>query len=77
MQAQKQADNDLNYQVRYTWECGPGVVHPKFTYEATASEDRSIHQAVAAIDRMDRSQDLRLVEVHWRHISSNDWVKVE
>lgn len=77
MQAQGRVSNGLDWQVRYTWECGPGITHPKFTYAAVASEDKAIDEGVAAIDRMAGKTDLRLVEVHRRHISSNRWVKVE
>jgi hypothetical protein len=67
----------LNWQVRYTWESLGDVPHPKFTYAAYESEDRAIDQAVAAIDRMNRSASLRLVAVHRRDISSVVWTRVE
>lgn len=77
MQAKERTTNGLDWQVRYTWECGPGVVHPKFTYDSVASEDRAIDDGVAAVERMAGKTDLRLVEVHWRHISSGSWNKLE
>lgn len=68
---------DLQWQVRFTWEPLNGVPHPKYTYSSVQSESRAIDSATTAIDRMDGNAQLRLVEVHWRHISSNDWRKVE
>lgn len=68
---------DLVYQVRFTWESLNGVPHPKFTYSSVESEDRAIDVAVAAIDRMESNSSLRLVEVHWRHVSDAAWRRIE
>lgn len=67
----------LSFQVRFTWESLNGVPHPKFSYQPAGSESRAIDVAVTAIDRMAGNGSLRLVEVHWRHIGSNEWQKVE
>jgi hypothetical protein len=67
----------LVWQVRYTWEPLNGMSHPRFTYQAVHSEDRAIDVAVRAVDRMEGNAELRLVEVHRRHISSSQWQKVE
>lgn len=72
-----QSTQHLAWQVRFTWESLNGVPHPKFTYQDAWSEDRAIDVAVQAIDRMEANPSLRLVAVHWRHISSSQWVKVE
>ena len=67
----------LPWQVRFTWEPLSDMPHPRFSYSEAASEDRAIDVAVAAIDRMEGNTSLRLVEVHWRHVSSSIWTKVE
>ena len=68
---------DLSWQVRYTWESLNDTPHPKFTYDSTDSEDHAIDRAVAAIDRMQGNNQLRLVEVHRRHVSDREWTRVE
>lgn len=67
----------MTWQVRYTWEPLDGTPHPKLTYGDSLSQESAIGQARAAIARQKNSQHLRLVEVHVRPISSNDWTKVE
>lgn len=65
------------WQLRFTWEPLNGHPHPKFTYDAVESEDRAIDKAVAAIDKMAGNAELRLVEVHRRHVSNSEWTRVE
>jgi hypothetical protein len=67
----------MKFQVRFTWESLDGKPHPKFSYQPAETESRAIDVAVAAVDRMKGNQHLRLVEVHWRHISSSNWRLVE
>jgi hypothetical protein len=66
----------MRWQVRYTWQPGKGVVHPKFSYGTAPSEEAAITAAVFALQQ-DDIPDLRLVEVHHRHISGGEWTKVE
>jgi hypothetical protein len=68
---------NLSWQLRFTWEPLNSHPHPKFTYDAVDTEDRAIDKAVAAIDRMAGNKELRLVEVHWRHVGSDVWRRVE
>jgi hypothetical protein len=72
-----QPRHGLAWQIRFTWESLNGVPHPRFSYGEAWSEDRAIDVAVQAIDRMAGNPSLRLVAVHWRHISSDRWTKVE
>lgn len=65
------------WQLRFTWEPLNGCPHPQFTYDAVDSEDHAIDKAVEAIDRMAHNTELRLVEVHRRHISNSEWTRVE
>jgi hypothetical protein len=65
------------WQLRYTWEPAAGITHPRFTYAAVESEERARTVALEAIARMTGKADLRLVEVHWRHIASKDWTRAE
>jgi len=65
------------WQVRFTWESLNGVPHPRFTYSSADSEDQAIDVAVEAIDRMAGNPSLRLVEVHWRHVNSDEWTRAE
>jgi hypothetical protein len=76
MTSSEQGTN-LRYQVRFTWESLNGVPHPRFTYQPAESETRAIDVAVAAVDRMAGNISLRLVEVHWRHIGSQQWTSVQ
>lgn len=68
---------NLPWQLRFTWEPLNGHPHPKFTYDAADSEDRAVDKAVTAIDRMAGNAELRLVEVHRRHVSNTNWTRVE
>lgn len=65
------------YEVRYTWESLTTTPHPRFTFERFRSESAAIDAAVAATERMEGSTALLLVAVHWRHIESVGWTKVE
>lgn len=67
----------MSWQVRYTWEPLDGRRHPRFTYGDARNEHAAAGQAVAAIKRQKNDPYLRLVEVHTRPISTNDWTKVE
>ena len=69
--------DDLLWQLRYTWECAKGITHPRYTYSRCVSEDRAINEAVSALDRMGTNPTLRLVEVHRKHLSAEQWIKVE
>ena len=68
---------NLPWQLRFTWEPLNRHPHPKFTYDAVDTEDHAIDRAAAAIDRMAGNSELRLVEVHWRHVSDTEWTKAE
>jgi hypothetical protein len=65
------------YEVRYTWESLTTTPHPRFTSERFRSETTAIDAAVAAVERMEGNTELRLVAVHWRHVDSVEWAKVE
>jgi len=75
--AKRPINSGLSFQVRFTWESLDGTPHPKFSYQPAESESRAVDVAVAAIDRMEGNLHLRLVAVHWRHVSSSEWRKVE
>ena len=70
-------ENDLRWEVRFTWACAQGITHPQYTYSKVESEDRAIGQGIAALERMGRNESIRLVEVHWKHADSEQWLKVE
>lgn len=65
------------YEVRYTWESLTTTPHPRHTFERFHSESAAIDAAVAAMERMEGNAELRLVTVHWRHIESVEWTRVE
>jgi hypothetical protein len=63
--------------LRGTGQCAIGVTHPHYTYSRCVSEDRAISEAVSALDRMGTNPTLRLAEVHRKHVSAEQWLKVE